>query len=607
MTMGVISKRRLAASGCSLCALFIGLGALAPRASAAVPADDRGLPLWEPAVWRDLPIELTLPDTDALAELLARVPIAAFQREDLRPAARTPFGRALLLRTRVTETEFAALEAAGYQPQRAVDVERALQTAIEAHWATQVERGGEDLRVGERGVYHTYAQLGQILLDTETAHPAIAKRGSIGTSVLGRELWTLTVSDNVNGAEEAEPEVRISANIHGNEKISMEMSLYLIDYLTANYGVAGHEDVTYLVDNYHLLFLPLHNPDGHVANTRTNTHGVDLNRNFPVPDGSIGEDGLWTEEPETQAMKTWALATHCVISQDGHSGATVVNYPWDYTYTLAPDNAALIQLAEEYSYYNTPMWNGDFYHGITNGAQWYVTKGSLQDWSYHVTGSCHVIVEFSDSYAPSAAQLDTYWGNNRESFMHWIKAARFGVGGRVTDAVTGAPLAATVTAIGNPKSVTTDPDLGDYYKLLDTGTYSLRFESPGYVTQTIAGVSTTWGTPTVLDVALVDETTDAPVLPALAARLEGNFPNPFNPTTTLRYRLAREGKVDLDILDARGRRVCSLLAAAPQSAGAHEVLWNGRDEGGQALPSGLYQARLRAGGVEDALKLLLLK
>ena len=74
-----------------------------------------------------------------------------------------------------------------------------------------------------------------------------------------------------------------------------------------------------------------------------------------------------------------------------------------------------------------------------------------------------------------------------------------------------------MTVIGNTKVVHTDPDRGDYYKLLDTGTYSLRFEAAGYVTQTISGVSTTWGTPTVLDVALVDETTDAPVLPALVA------------------------------------------------------------------------------------------
>jgi len=602
--MGPSLLRRAAANGLSLCLL---LAAGASLAAPPIPTDEQGLPAWVPAVWVDFPVELTLADADAVSALLDAAPIAAFQREDLRPAARTPFTRALRLRTRVTETEFAALEAAGYQPLRVPDLERALQTAIEARWAEQAARGGEALRVGERGVYHTYAQLGQILLDTQTAYPAIAKRGSLGTSVQGRELWTLTISDNVNGAEEAEPEVRISANIHGNEKIGMELSLYLIGYLTANYGLPGHEDVTNLVDNYHLLFLPLHNPDGHVANTRSNANGVDLNRNYPVPDGTIGGDGTWTEQIETQRMKAWGFATHCVISQDGHSGALVVNYPWDYTYTLAPDNDALIALAEEYSYYNQPMWNGDFYHGITNGAQWYVTKGSLQDWAYHETGSLHQIVEFSDSYAPPAAQLDAYWNDNRESFMHWIKAARYGVGGRVTDAGTGAPLAATVTVIGIDKSVATDPDLGDYYKLLDTGTYTLRFEAPGYVTQTIAGVGTTWGTPTVLDVALLDATTDAPVLPLAGLRFEGSFPNPFNPTTTLRYRLPTDAAVSLEILDARGRRVRSLLESTSQTAGAHELLWNGRDEAGQPLPSGLYQARLRAGGEEAGLKLLLLK
>jgi hypothetical protein len=55
---------------------------------------------------------------------------------------------------------------------------------------------------------------------------------------------------------------------------------------------------------------------------------------------------------------------------------------------------------------------------------------------------------------------------------------------------------------GNSKSVTTDPNHGDYYKLLDTGTYQLTFSSPGYISQTISGVAVTWGTPTVLNVQM---------------------------------------------------------------------------------------------------------
>ncbi len=72
----------------------------------------------------------------------------------------------------------------------------------------------------------------------------------------------------------------------------------------------------------------------------------------------------------------------------------------------------------------------------------------------------------------------------------------------VTGADTGLPLDATVTVVGNTKPVGTDPAHGDYYKLLPTGTWQLIFSAPGYLDKVVAGVATTWGTPTVLNVAL---------------------------------------------------------------------------------------------------------
>ncbi|MBC8365973.1 immune inhibitor A [bacterium] len=474
--------------------------------SVEIPQDRNDLPMWEEAVFEGFPVRILLDSPGELRALLELVPIASFQRDQFTPQQKDPFTVQWVFEPRITQAEAQALEEAGVSFERISDLEQRVRREIELKWSEQAALGGEDFTRGERGVYHTHSQMGQILADAEADHPAIAVRGNIGSSVQGRELWTLKISDNV-GVEESEPEIRISANMHGNEKIAMEMSIYLIEYLTNNYGQPGYEDVTNIVDNYEVHFLPLHNPDGHVANDRENANGVDLNRNFPVPDGSIGDDNTWTEEVETIHYKNWCFGQNFVIAQDGHSGAVVVNYPWDYTYELCPDNDAFILLSEEYSYYNSPMWNGSFYHGITNGAQWYVTEGSIQDWAYHETGSMHVILEFSDSYAPSASQLDGYWDDNRESFMHWMKAARYGVNGIVTASDTGNPLYATVTVVGNDKPVYTDPDFGDYYKLLDTGSYDISYSASGYITHTEYGVSTTWGTPTVRNVQLAPEAT----------------------------------------------------------------------------------------------------
>jgi hypothetical protein len=480
--------------------LAAGLAASGPAAAAApIPVDDRGLPQWEVRAYTDFPVRFAAADAAALGELLARVPLAEFDRGQVRIGSDGAGVRRLVVETRVTPAEADALTRAGVSWARLPDLEQEARRAMERVWAEQAAKGGAEFQFGKLAVYHTYAQIGQILQQTALDHPAIAASGSIGQSVNGRELWSITISDNV-GNEEAEPEVRLASTIHGNEPPGLEMLLFLVDHLTNNYGI--DPAVTNLVDNYEIHIIPCLNPDGLVAGVRRNAHNVDLNRNFPVPDGTIGDDGTWTEEPETLVIKNHGYAHSFVLSENGHAGALVVNYPWDYQAPLAPDNDAMIQLALEYSTYNLPMYNGSFYHGITNGYAWYEVNGSLQDWAYHETGALDNTIECSNTFIPPASQLDQLWLENRESFMHFIKAARYGVNGVVTDAQSGAPVFATVTVAGNTKPVHTDPDHGDYYKLLATGTYALTFSAPGYVPQTVTGVATTWGTPTVLDVAL---------------------------------------------------------------------------------------------------------
>jgi hypothetical protein len=251
------------------------------------------------------------------------------------------------------------------------------------------------------------------------------------------------------------------------------------------------------VDNYEIHIMPSHNPDGTFLGQRYNANYVDLNRNFPLPDGTDP-----TLEIENVAFAAHAGAHNFVTSANYHGGALVVNYLWDWTYTLAPDDAALRKLSLEYSTYNLPMYNGAFTQGITNGAAWYVARGTLQDWSYDQTGCIDETIEVSNVKWPSAGSLVGFWNDNRESLMHFVKAARYGVGGVVTAAGTGEPLAATVTVAGNAKAVATDPEHGDYTKLLGSGTWQLTFSVPGYAPQTINNVVTAWGTQTMLDVQM---------------------------------------------------------------------------------------------------------
>jgi hypothetical protein len=90
------------------------------------------------------------------------------------------------------------------------------------------------------------------------------------------------------------------------------------------------------------------------------------------------------------------------------------------------------------------------------------------------------------------------------------------------------------------------------------------------------------------------------------ARLGLARPNPFNPTTTIAYSLALAGDAELVVYDVTGRRVRTLVDGFV-TAGDHEVRWDGRDDGGEVVSSGVYFYRLRAGDVVETQRMVLLK
>jgi flagellar hook assembly protein FlgD len=76
--------------------------------------------------------------------------------------------------------------------------------------------------------------------------------------------------------------------------------------------------------------------------------------------------------------------------------------------------------------------------------------------------------------------------------------------------------------------------------------------------------------------------------------LEQNHPNPFNPSTTIRFRVGGDGAVVLAIYDVTGRHVQTLVSQW-LSAGQHTKTWDGRDADGRDVSSGVYFYRLQAG------------
>jgi hypothetical protein len=85
-----------------------------------------------------------------------------------------------------------------------------------------------------------------------------------------------------------------------------------------------------------------------------------------------------------------------------------------------------------------------------------------------------------------------------------------------------------------------------------------------------------------------------------------NFPNPFNPVTTIHYSLAEGGRVSITVFDVDGRQV-RVLVDAEREAGPHSITWDGRNDRGQSLASGVYFVRYRAGAESFWKKAALLR
>lgn len=99
--------------------------------------------------------------------------------------------------------------------------------------------------------------------------------------------------------------------------------------------------------------------------------------------------------------------------------------------------------------------------------------------------------------------------------------------------------------------------------------------------------------------------TGAVSTPALDLALRQNHPNPFNPSTTIPFSLPRESEVTLEMFDGAGRLVARLLDGNRFRAGAHEVVWNGRDLAGNGCAAGVYFCRLSAGKETRTRKMVL--
>lgn len=378
----------------------------------------------------------------------------------------------------------------------------------------QPKSSGDLKDIAAWDTYPTFSGYVAMMNQFEIDYPGLCEIVNIGTSEDGRVLLFAKISDNV-GTEENEPEVMYTGTMHGDETVGAVLMLRMIDSLLSTYGT--DPEITGMVDSMEIWINPFANPDGTYGNgdpdviynpTRYNSNGVDLNRNYPDPDDGQHPDGhSW--QAETVAFMNFADSNNFVISANHHSGAEVVNYPWDTWYKRHADDIWWIDVSRQYAdsaqHYSPSGYLNDQNNGITNGYDWYTITGGRQDYMNYWHGCREVTLELSTTKFLPASQLTAHWNYNRVSFFDYFRQALFGFRGLVTDAVTSDPVDAIITVLGHDEdssNVYTDHIIGDYHRMIEAGTYNVEYSAPGYYPDTVFGITVVDGTVQIVDVQL---------------------------------------------------------------------------------------------------------
>jgi len=259
--------------------------------------------------------------------------------------------------------------------------------------------------------YHSFTQVETYLRQVVSDHPEIATLTAYGESFNRNPLYVLKLSDNAQSNED-EPELMLTAATHGDELITVEVLIGIIDQLLEGYG--RDQRLHRLVAERELFFILVVNPDGFKLQQRR-ANGVDPNREYP-----------WPEEPNRQpnpcidGIIKFYNSHVFAGSLDLHSaGTSMVMFPWAYEYGAvnATDYAAFAQLASHMA--------------AANGAQsgqisaiMSLSPGSSADYYYWRNGGMALGYEIGTGgvLVPPAAQIPTYIQNHSESVWRFIEA-----------------------------------------------------------------------------------------------------------------------------------------------------------------------------------------
>lgn len=261
-----------------------------------------------------------------------------------------------------------------------------------------------NFNLGTMGGYLKYAEMLAELDAMAQQYPTlITTKAPISTFVTvgNRPIYHVKISDNPN-TNETEPKILYTAIHHAREPMALMETIFFMWYVLENYGT--NDEVTYLVNNTQMYFVPCINPDGYVYNETTNStgggmwrknrrlnsggsYGVDLNRNYSYGWGTTGTSTSQSNdtycgtaafsEPETQAMR-WL-----VQNNDFEMAFNAHTYAEDILFPIGTTTAEFAPHHNYFQDYTNHMVQFNGYTAMKSSAL-YPASGDSDDYMYKV-------------------------------------------------------------------------------------------------------------------------------------------------------------------------------------------------------------------------------
>ena len=286
----------------------------------------------------------------------------------------------------------------------------------------------QNFEFGSMAGFYTLDEINRQLDSMQLMYPnLITLKANIDTfhSIEGRPMYWLEIT-NLQDSAHHKPQVLFTALHHAMEPMGMQQLIFFMDYLLENYGT--DPEITYLINNLEIYFVPVVNPDGYEYNHSVNPNGsgtwrknrrdnsilsgVDLNRNYGVAWGydDLGSSSItvhpWYRgdsafsEPETQAMRYFLQHHKFQSAINWHSWGNFLIYPWNYKNYYTKDSTTFEAFCKLMAY------ESNYVYGTVYETYGYQSNGDADDWAYGDTTTKNSILSLT---AESGNSSDGFW------------------------------------------------------------------------------------------------------------------------------------------------------------------------------------------------------